>query len=220
MLWGHAAEQRRVATTTRYRRERTAADDLLALILAILPVRDHARRSYRPGTTPAPMKEPRHGRHRHRPDPTIRPHRATRPDRRPRPPLAHRCRHRRDHREHGRRGPLPDRLQGWLAAFGVLTAAVIYLTWGTARGELTDRRWLTAQTAAVLAFGAVAITAAAVMVVTPDAARYLLAAAWLAHAGWDAVHHRAGRVVPRWYAEACLACDVLLATALLLVGAL
>jgi hypothetical protein len=116
--------------------------------------------------------------------------------------------------------PLPDRLQGWLAAFGVLTAAVIYLAWGTARGELTDRRWLTAQTAAVLAFGAVAITAAAVMVVTPDAARYLLAAAWLAHAGWDAVHHRAGRVVPRWYAEACLACDVLLATALLLVGAL
>jgi hypothetical protein len=113
--------------------------------------------------------------------------------------------------------PLPDRLQSWISAFGVLTAAVIYLTWGTARGELTDRRWLTAQTAAVLAFGAVAIAAA---VVTPDAGRYVLAAGWLAHAVWDAVHHRAGRVVPRWYAETCLVCDVALATALLVVGTL
>lgn len=111
--------------------------------------------------------------------------------------------------------PLPERLQAWISAFGVLTAAVIYLTWGTARGDLADRRRLTAQTTAVLAFGAVAIAS---VVASPDAGRYVLAAGWLAHAGWDLVHHRLDRVVPRWYAEACLACDVTMATALLVLG--
>lgn len=113
--------------------------------------------------------------------------------------------------------PLPDRVQTWISAFGVLTAAVIYLTWGTARGELADRRWLTAQTAGVLAFGAAAIAA---VVAAPDAGRYVLAAGWLAQAGWDIVHHRADRVVPRWYAELCMVCDAAIATALLTVGTL
>jgi hypothetical protein len=111
--------------------------------------------------------------------------------------------------------PLPDRLQTEVSAWGVLTAAVIYLTWGTARGELGARRWLTAQTAAVLGFGAIAIAAAAA---DPAAARYVLAAGWLAHAAWDVAHHRADRVVPRWYAELCLVCDLLVAAALLTVG--
>ena len=97
----------------------------------------------------------------------------------------------------------------------MLLAAVIYLTWGTARGDLGNRRLLTAQTAAVLGFGAVAMTAVAVDV---DAARYVLAAGWLAHAAWDVVHHRIGRVVPRWYAETCLVADLTIATALLTVG--
>ncbi len=113
--------------------------------------------------------------------------------------------------------PLPEHLQIWISAWCVLLAAVIYLTWGTARGELGDRRWLSAQTAAVLGFGAVAIAAVAV---APAAARYVLAAGWLAHATWDVVHHRAGRVVPRWYAETCVVADLLLATVLLTVGLL
>jgi hypothetical protein len=112
--------------------------------------------------------------------------------------------------------PLPDRLQTEISAWGVLTAAVIYLTWGTARGELGARRWLTAQTAAVLGFGAIAIAAAAV---DPAVARYVLAAGWLAHAGWDVAHHRADRVVPRWYAELCMVCDLIIAATLLTVGA-
>ena len=111
--------------------------------------------------------------------------------------------------------PLPEQLQIWISAWCVLLAAVIYLTWGTARGDLGERRWLTAQTAAVLGFGAVAIAAVAV---DPATARYVLAAGWLAHATWDVIHHRAGRVVPRWYAETCLTADLLLATALLTVG--
>ena len=113
--------------------------------------------------------------------------------------------------------PLPTQLQIWISAWSVLLAAVIYLTWGTARGDLRDGRWLSAQTAAVLGFGAVAITAVAV---DPATARYVLAAGWLAHATWDLVHHRAGRVVPRWYAETCLIADLLLATVLLTVGPL
>ncbi len=112
--------------------------------------------------------------------------------------------------------PLPERWQGWIGAWGLLAAAVIYLSWGTARSELTDRRWRTAQTVAVLAFGAVAIAA---VVCAPAVGRCVLAAGWLAHAGWDLAHHRAGRVVPRWYAEACLVCDLAMATALLVPAA-
>ncbi|MGY1682391.1 hypothetical protein [Geodermatophilus sp. SYSU D01176] len=110
---------------------------------------------------------------------------------------------------------LPQHTQAWISAWCVLLAAVIYLTWGTARGDLGDRRLLTAQTAAVLGFGAVAIAAAAV---DPGVARYVLAAGWLAHAAWDVAHHRIGRVVPRWYAETCLVADLSIATALLTVG--
>lgn len=111
--------------------------------------------------------------------------------------------------------PVPHHVQTVITAWGVLTAAVIYLAWGTARGELTGRRWLTIETAGVLAFGALAITATAT---DPQAARYVLAAGWLGHAAWDVAHHRADRVVPRWYAELCLICDLIVATSLLLVG--
>lgn len=111
--------------------------------------------------------------------------------------------------------PLPHSWKIGLSAWSVLLAAVIYFTWGAARGELADRRFLTAQTAAVLGFGALAVVAATL---APEPARYVLAAGWLAHATWDAVHHRLGRGVPRWYAEACLATDVLFAVALLATG--
>jgi hypothetical protein len=111
--------------------------------------------------------------------------------------------------------PLPAQVQMWVSAWGVLTAAVIYLAWGTARGDLTAHRWLTLETTGVLAFGALAIAAAAA---DPAAARYVLAAGWLGHATWDVIHHHADRVVPRWYAELCMACDLLVAASLLLIG--
>ena len=111
--------------------------------------------------------------------------------------------------------PLPAPAQASISAWCVLLAAVIYLTWGTVRGDLGDRRLLTAQTAAVLGFGAVAMAAVAV---DPATARYVLAAGWLAHATWDVAHHRIGRVVPRWYAETCLVADLTLATVLLTIG--
>ena len=112
-------------------------------------------------------------------------------------------------------GPLPELAQVWTSAWCVLLAAVVYLTWGTVRSDLGNRRLLTAQTAAVLGFGAVAMAAVAV---DPSAARYVLAAGWLAHAVWDLAHHRIGRVVPRWYAETCLVADLTLAAVLLTIG--
>ena len=110
---------------------------------------------------------------------------------------------------------LPEAARPWVGAWWVLTAAVVYLSWGTARGELGERGWLTAQTAGVLAFGAVAIAAVAVDV---SAAAHVLAVGWLAHALWDVVHHRADKVVPRWYAEACMATDLTVAVSLLTIG--
>lgn len=111
--------------------------------------------------------------------------------------------------------PLPDAVQLAVGAWGVLLAAVIYLGWDTARGALAERRLLATQVGAVLAFGAVAVAAVAA---GPDIARYGLAAAWLAHAAWDVAHHRAGRVVPRWWAETCAVIDVTVALFLLAVG--
>lgn len=110
---------------------------------------------------------------------------------------------------------LPQLAQVWISAWSVLLAAVVYLAWGTVRGDLGNRRLLTAQTAAVLGFGAVAIGAVAADL---DVARHVLAAGWLAHAAWDVAHHRLGRVVPRWYAETCLVADLTIAAALLTVG--
>ena len=111
---------------------------------------------------------------------------------------------------------LPHQAKLDLTGWSVLLAAVVYLTWGTVRGDLHHGRGLlTAQTAAVLSFGALAVIAAAL---DPAPARYLLAAGWLAHAGWDVVHHRLNRVVPRWYAETCLVIDITFALALVATG--
>jgi hypothetical protein len=110
---------------------------------------------------------------------------------------------------------LPGVARPWIGAWWVLTAAVVYLSWGTARGELGERGWLAVQTAGVLAFGTVAI---AVVAVDLSSAAYVMAAGWLAHALWDVVHHRADKVVPRWYAEACMATDLTVAASLVTIG--
>jgi hypothetical protein len=111
--------------------------------------------------------------------------------------------------------PLPDEVHRWVSAWSIVLAAVIYFVWGTANGDLADRRLLTAQTVAVLGFAATAMAAVAT---APEAAKYVLAAGWLSHAAWDVAHHRMRRVVPRWYAETCLVADLTIAAALLTVG--
>ena len=107
---------------------------------------------------------------------------------------------------------LPATLSVTVSAWSVLLAGVIYLAWGSARGDLTSARRLAAQTAAVLVLGAAAVAAAAL---EQKQALYLLAAAWFGHALWDLVHHRLNAVVPRWYAETCLASDLLVTAGLL-----
>lgn len=99
-----------------------------------------------------------------------------------------------------------------VSAWAVLLAGVVYLSWGSARGELQRPRMLGVQTAGVLAFGGLAVLA---LSVDPDLGRYVLAGGWLGHAAWDVFHHRADCVVPRWYAEMCLTADLLLAGALI-----
>ncbi|MEU7840865.1 hypothetical protein AB0B39_07840 [Micromonospora sp. NPDC049114] len=47
-------------------------------------------------------------------------------------------------------------------------------------------------------------------------AAWLVAFGWLAHAGWDVVHHRSGRVVPHGYAEFCGVLDTALAGIMIL----
>ncbi len=111
---------------------------------------------------------------------------------------------------------MPIALHLAISAWTVMLAGVVYLTWGSARGELERPRALAVQTGGVLGFGAIAVVA---LSVDQDVARYVLAAGWLTHAAWDVVHHRAGKVVPRWYAEMCLAADLLLAVFLLFAPA-
>ncbi len=107
---------------------------------------------------------------------------------------------------------LPATSSVTVSAWSVQLASVVYLTWGSAGGDLTHAARLAAQTAAVLVLGATAVAAAAL---DQKAAVYLLAAAWFGHAVWDLVHHRLNAVVPRWYAETCLASDLLITAGLL-----
>jgi hypothetical protein len=99
---------------------------------------------------------------------------------------------------------------------GLVVAALIYLVWGLFGRWYSDLRWLLVEIAGVVLFGAATLVALQVQAPTADA---VLAAGWLAHGAWDVVHHRAGAVVPRWWAEQCAVVDVLLAVILVAGGA-
>ena len=99
-----------------------------------------------------------------------------------------------------------------LAAVTIVMAAA-YLPIGAFRGQLGDPKVLVLETSGVLFFGGLALGA---LLADGRPAQYLLAAAWLGHAAWALAHHRADRVVPRWYAEICAALDALIAVGILL----
>ncbi|WP_446209978.1 hypothetical protein [Micromonospora sp. IBSANI012] len=88
-----------------------------------------------------------------------------------------------------------------------------YLLIGTAR-----RQWRTPGTLPVQLAGLAGWTAlAGLAAVAEDGpARWLVAAGWLGHAAWDIAHHRAGRVVPRGYAEWCAVLDTVVGVAVVL----
>ena len=94
--------------------------------------------------------------------------------------------------------PLPHQAQTYVSAWCVLLAAVIYLTWGTARG---GPRPATAAMRADRRRARLRRRRDRCRRRYPSVGRFVLASGWLGHAIWDAVHHRANWVVPRWYAE-------------------
>lgn len=95
---------------------------------------------------------------------------------------------------------------------GVAAAFAVYgLVWGASR----DRRGLLLQASAMVAVGG---AAAVVLVVGGDVGAYLVAAGLLAHAGWDAWHHRTGKVVSRSMTEFCFVLDTVVAIAMIVVA--
>ena len=94
----------------------------------------------------------------------------------------------------------------------VLAAAVV--PYGLLRGRARPTYGLPLQLAAMAAFGAAAALA---LGLDPHWGSYLVAAGLIGHAGWDAFHHRTGRVVSRSLAEFCLVLDLALAAAIIAV---
>ncbi|MEV4495947.1 hypothetical protein AB0J84_09600 [Micromonospora arborensis] len=88
-----------------------------------------------------------------------------------------------------------------------------YLAIGVARRTLRRRRVLATQLGGLAVW--VALTLVAVTV-GGQAAAWLVALGWLAHAGWDLVDHRTAKVVPRGYAEWCGVFDAALAGTMIL----
>lgn len=97
-------------------------------------------------------------------------------------------------------------------AKGLVVAAVIYVVWGAFRHRPGHGRWYAAQFAGLVLFGVLNIVA---LSLDEPGLRYLLAAGWIAHATWDAVHHHTNRIVPRWYANVCIGLDITLAVILI-----
>jgi len=97
----------------------------------------------------------------------------------------------------------------------LLVAAAVFLVLGVARGQLRKPGGLTLQAAGMFAFGA---TALAALYAAPELGGYLVAAALLGHAAWDAIHYLRDRVVARSYSEFCGVLDLLLGTAILFMA--
>ncbi|MFI9402806.1 hypothetical protein [Nocardia sp. NPDC052316] len=101
----------------------------------------------------------------------------------------------------------------WIGVTVLIGAAVAYPAFGLYRGHLHGRTVLLVQSAAFVAFVGLAVV---ILLVDVTLGSYLLAAGFLAHGIWDFAHHRADRMVPRWYAEFCAVIDVLIALFLVL----
>ncbi|MEV3922628.1 hypothetical protein [Actinomadura coerulea] len=93
----------------------------------------------------------------------------------------------------------------------IAATALVLLVWEAVAGAPDGRAVFGAQAAGMVGFGAVALAGLAV---DPDLGRYLVAAGWLLHGVWDAVHLKLDKVVSRSYAEACGVLDVAVAAML------
>ncbi|MDK9498627.1 hypothetical protein QEZ40_003816 [Streptomyces katrae] len=106
--------------------------------------------------------------------------------------------------------PAPELLAGVLAAM-----PLFYLFFGTLRGELRRLGALGIQLAALAGFAAIALAAE---LVNGRFTLLVLAAGWLGHALWDAVHYHKAEVVPRAWSQWCGVFDACGALALLLAA--
>ncbi|GAA1038889.1 hypothetical protein GCM10009557_56110 [Virgisporangium ochraceum] len=106
-------------------------------------------------------------------------------------------------------------LDGPDSTWVILGVAAAFAVYGLARGAARDREGLPRQASAMVVVGGLAATA---LLVGGDLGAYLVAGGLLAHAGWDAYHHRTGKVVTRSMTEFCFVLDVLAAVALIVVA--
>ena len=109
---------------------------------------------------------------------------------------------------------LQDRVEPWAV---LLAAALAFVLWGAARGQLWPPGTLMVETAGMAVFAAIALAAVSV---DPDLGLYLVAAGWAGHAAWDFAHLWADRVVSRSFAEWCAVFDLLGAVGILAVAML
>jgi hypothetical protein len=100
------------------------------------------------------------------------------------------------------------------ATWILLGLAGVLFVYGLVRGALSKPGGLGLQTLAMIVVGAAAGLA---LLVDPTVGAYVVALGLLAHAGWDAYHHRVNKVVVRSMAEFCFVLDVLLAVAIVIV---
>jgi hypothetical protein len=100
------------------------------------------------------------------------------------------------------------------ATWVLLGIAAVVAIIGFARRTETPKSGLPAQLTAMIVVGFIACGA---LFVNEVAGAWMVAAALFAHAGWDAFHHRADRVVPRSMAEFCLVLDFVFAVFILLI---
>lgn len=99
----------------------------------------------------------------------------------------------------------------WWGAAGIAAAALVVI------GLLSKapRRALTAQTAALLGFGSLAVLS---VLIEPRVGMVLGGLALAGHAGWDLIHYRRDIVVPRSLAEFCVFLDVPLGLTLVVLA--
>ncbi|MEU4385832.1 hypothetical protein [Promicromonospora sp. NPDC023805] len=102
---------------------------------------------------------------------------------------------------------------GGVPTWSILAMALVYPVVGIVRNSIRGRSMVLLQAAGLAVFAGISLLAG--VLVGQDTGAYVLAAGLVGHGIWDAFHHRANAVVWRWYAEACLVFDVLLASAVL-----
>ncbi|WP_341720915.1 hypothetical protein QQG74_15075 [Micromonospora sp. FIMYZ51] len=100
----------------------------------------------------------------------------------------------------------------WWAGLGVVALGLVTV------GLLgrASRPALTAQTAALIGYGVLAVTS---LFVAPTAGLVLSALVLIGHGAWDLLHYRRNWVVPRSLAEFCMLLDVPLGVGFLLLAA-